>query len=368
MIKLILRKFHFDTFIFFSTSVIVLGLIVWCIQAVNYFDFVSQDGHGLKVYFKFTLFSFPKILHGILPFVFFISLFYTINNYENNNELFIYWINGISRIYFTKSVISFTFIIMILQIFLGSYVVPNSQFAARNFLKNSDLDLFTSLIKEGRFINIVKDLTIFIKKQNKDESFTDIFIDDQSNINPRMIYAKNGVLINDKNNKVFQLFDGKIINNKKNDLNFLEFDEINLDLSNYVSNTIVVPKLQEISTKTLLSCYIKIKNPKYYDAFNCDKTLDKEIRQVILERIYKPVYLLILSLTCCFLLLTSKFSKNFKNNNRKVFILTFSILIFSETSLRYLTSSKLSLIIYLLIPLIFFIIVYIIFKLKANRV
>ena len=37
-----------------------MGLIVWTIQAINYFDFVSEDGHGLKVYFLYTLLNFPK--------------------------------------------------------------------------------------------------------------------------------------------------------------------------------------------------------------------------------------------------------------------------------------------------------------------
>ena len=61
-----------------------MGLIVWTLQAVNYFDFVSEDGHGLKVYFAYTLFSLPKIMSKILPFVFMISLFYVIINYELN--------------------------------------------------------------------------------------------------------------------------------------------------------------------------------------------------------------------------------------------------------------------------------------------
>ena len=39
-----------------------MGLIVWTLQAVNYFDFVSEDGHGLKVYFSYTILNFPKII------------------------------------------------------------------------------------------------------------------------------------------------------------------------------------------------------------------------------------------------------------------------------------------------------------------
>ena len=88
MKKLIFRKFYQDTFAFFFVSIFLMGLIVWIIQAVNYFDYVTEDGHGLKVYFFYSILNFPKIIHRILPFIFFISLFYTIISYEIKNEIF----------------------------------------------------------------------------------------------------------------------------------------------------------------------------------------------------------------------------------------------------------------------------------------
>ena len=85
-----------------------MGLIVWTLQAVNYFDFVSEDGHGLKVYFYFTLLNFPKIIHRIFPFIFFISLFYTIIRYEMNNQLNIFWMNGVNKIKFINVILIFS--------------------------------------------------------------------------------------------------------------------------------------------------------------------------------------------------------------------------------------------------------------------
>ena len=38
-------------------------------------------------------------------------------------------------------------------------------------------------------------LTIFIDKKNEDGSYNDIFIDDSTKENSKMIYAKNGILI-----------------------------------------------------------------------------------------------------------------------------------------------------------------------------
>ncbi|MDC3010558.1 DnaA/Hda family protein, partial [bacterium] len=43
MKKLIFRKFIIDVLIFFAASITIMGLIVWTLQAVNYFDFVTED-------------------------------------------------------------------------------------------------------------------------------------------------------------------------------------------------------------------------------------------------------------------------------------------------------------------------------------
>ena len=55
MKKLIFRNFISDIASFFLIGAITLTLIVWVIQAVNYLDFVTEDGHGFKVYFLYTL-------------------------------------------------------------------------------------------------------------------------------------------------------------------------------------------------------------------------------------------------------------------------------------------------------------------------
>ena len=60
MEKLIFKKFFRDTLSFFLIGTISLSLIVWVIQAVNYLDFVSEDGHSFKVYFFLYTIKFSK--------------------------------------------------------------------------------------------------------------------------------------------------------------------------------------------------------------------------------------------------------------------------------------------------------------------
>ena len=367
MKKLIFRKFTKDSLIFFVSSILIMSLIVWTLQAVSYFDYVSQDGHGLKIYFLYTILNFPKIVNRILPFIYFISLFYMIISYELKNELSIFWINGISKINFVNNVIFFSIFIMIFQIWLGGFVSPSSQFKARNYLKNSNIDFFTSLIKEGKFINAVKGLTIFIDRKNDDGSYSDIFLDDSTKNNSKMIYAKDGILVDNEKQKIFKLFEGKVINNEKSKINVFEFDQIDFNLRDFTSNTITVPKIQEISSTTLLGCFLPIEVKKF-DAFKCEENLLKEIKQELLKRIYKPIYIPLITLLCCFLITTSRNNLNYEKFRKFIFLLTFVILVFSETSLRYSTLSNISMFIYFVFPWIIFIFSYLIFYNKVKNV
>ncbi len=360
MKKLIFRKFTKDTLVFFTTSILIMGIIVWTLQAVNYFDFVTQDGHGLEVYFFYTILNFPKIIHRILPFIYFISIFYMIISYELKNELSIFWINGISKINFSNQIIFLSIIIMIFQIVLGAYISPSSQYKARSYLKNSNIDFFTSLIKEGKFINAVKGLTIFIEKKNSDGSYVDIFIDDSTKNNSKMIYAKSGVLIDDEKKKIFKLFQGKVINNEKSKINVFEFDQIDFNLKDFTSNTITIPKIQEIKSSQLLKCFFSNEQVSTSE-FKCEKNLYDEIKQELLKRFYKPIYIPIITIMCCFLFTSSRNKINYTKIKRNTFILTFFLIVFSETTLRYSTSSNTYLIFYFIIPVFIFCFAYTIF-------
>ena len=65
MDKLIFRKFSLDIVNFFLISSLSITFIVWIIQAVNYLDLVSDDGHSLNVYFYYV--SPVSYTHLTLP-------------------------------------------------------------------------------------------------------------------------------------------------------------------------------------------------------------------------------------------------------------------------------------------------------------
>ena len=372
MKKLIFRKIVIDITVFFILMSVTIGIIVWTLQAVNYLDFVVEDGHGIKTYFLYSIYNFPKIVNRLVPFIFFISLLYVITNYDNKNELIIFWTNGISKNEFTQIIVGLSIILTILQIIISSYISPLSQYKGRSQLKNSNINYFTSLLKEGKFLNIVDGLTIFINSKDQNKNFINIFIDDSSKTNTKIIYSKNGFIEENSFSKKFKLFNGEVIDKKKNEINIFKFDQIDIDLSNYTTSTILVPKIQELPSRKLFKCYLYLKkqNNKNFknNDFFCEQNLEKNIKQELFKRFYKPLYIPVISLLSCFLIVLSKSNVNYKKNKYKTTSLIFLILIISEASLRYSTSSNITTTVYLLLPIIFFILTYYFLKKRLTHV
>ena len=379
MKKILFQKFIKDTLKLFITIAFVLGLIVWVIQAVNFLDFVTEDGHSLYVYFSYSALNFPKIIHRILPFVFFISLFYQILKYESKNELLIFWTNGVKKIQFINVVIFYSLLVTIFQVFLGSFISPYSQNEARTFIRTSNVDFFPALIKEGKFIDTVSGLTIFIESKDESGDYNNIFLkdlfkkkgDEKTEESFQMIYAKKGRLIISNNNRFFELYEGEMINKERKKITNFTFDKINFNLSKYTSKSTTYPKIQEVPSRDIIEClYLNYRN-KISDFDNtkflqCKIESMNAIKQEFLKRFYKPFYLPLLSLISCLLILKSKENDDFDKFKIFLFLIIFFVIVISELSLRFSSSGQIGLYFFLILPLLTFITIYLSLKAKVK--
>ena len=360
--KLIFKKFLIDNTYFFLLTTLSLSLIVWVIQAVNFLDFVSEDGHGLRVYFLYTLLNFPKIFSKLMPIMFFISLYYTINKYEEKNELKIFWLNGISKINFVNTLIKYTLLFFIAQILFNFFLIPYSQNKARSFIKTSNIDFFPSLIKERKFIDTVDKLIIYIEERETDTQYKNIFIKNDLGIyQSKIIYAKKGNLIENENQRSLLLTDGKLINVSENKITTFNFKETNFDLSNFFTKSITHRKIQERNSFDIIKCVydFHIKKITYQNfEISCTEEAIQEITQENYKRIIKPIYFFSIICGVSFLLIGFRENFKYKYNKLFVFFLGLFILIFSEISVNFSGRDNLQAITSLIMPGIFFVILY----------
>ncbi len=367
MEKLIFKKIAKDISLFLFISITCVATIIWIIQAVNYLDLVSEDGHSLKVYFAYTLFSLPKILSNILPFMFMISLFYVIINYELNNELIIYWINGVTKLNFVNIIIKISILYFIIQILLTTVVVPYSLDKGRSFFRTSNIDLFSSIIKEKKFIDTVEKLTIFVDKK-EDNLLRNIIIKEKIDIDQsQIVVAKNGEIVTTQNgNQKIILNEGKIINTDNDNQNIIDFSKFTLDLNKFDTNTITNQKTQEMKTFDLIRCVQVIENYRKINTENknknffkgCATQISPAISEEFLKRFFAPIFIILVGLSSSLIITSSKDNQNYKLSNFFKFFLGIFILIVSEILLSSNVKTLNELIIYFFIPIVFFLILY----------
>ena len=183
---------------------------------------------------------------------------------------------------------------------MTSYIVPWSQNKSRVYLQESNIDYFPSLISEKKFIDTVDKLTIYIEKKVETETYENIFIKDTDKEKTKFIYANTGKLINKPEERIFKLFNGKIINVNSGKITSFDFKTTNFDLSKYLTKSTTDFKIQEKKTSSILNCYINfflLDNDYYYDVLNCNDPAIKEMQKELFTRLIKPLFLPVISLS-----------------------------------------------------------------------
>ena len=380
MNKLIFRKFSLDIVNFFLISSLSITFIVWIIQAVNFLDLVSDDGHSLKVYFYYVTLNFPKIFSKTIIFVFFISIFYVINKYINSNELIVFWNNGIRKIYFINHILLFSLFFLSLQLCLNLFVVPKSQNMGREYIKDSNIDFLPKLISEKKFISVVKNLTIFVEEYEKNGDLRKVYINEKiDGDSSKIIISKSGRIIQNNNQYYLRLYNGGITNINKDNTYTLNFSETDYDLSSFSTKSITHSKIQELETKILLECVTKILlNKKNEENKIISSIKNKECNSrpliQISEELYKrfilPFYTLIISLIGASLIIEPKSKIFVRFHKLNIFLIGSFVIILSQISLKFLLTSISTTIFILSLPLIlifiFYSILLIITKFKLN--
>ena len=373
MKKIIFKNFLKETLEFFVLSSCAVTIIVWVIQAVNYLEFVTEDGHSFKIYFLYTIYSLPKIFNKLLPFMFFFSIFFTLIKYEEQNQTLIFWTNGISKMTFMNVIMLFSIFFVVLNLFFSLYIVPMSQDKARSFIRDSNVDYLPLLVKPKKFIDTVEKLTIYTEKKYQNTLENIIIKDSFSKTKSKIIYAKKGYFTeNDKDNFLI-LKSGKILNINEGKTNSFDFNETQINLSNYTSKTTKTPKIQEVNSKSLFNCLFKDEIKKNITKENnfkfvCKKDLQfmNKISQELLSRIFKPLYIPLLALISGFLLIKSKNSQGFSNYKFKIFTSAVIIISLSEISTKFYSANIFESFLIIMIPFILFFMCYLFFKNKIK--
>tara|TARA_B100001123_G_scaffold218081_1_gene246205 strand:- start:566 stop:1690 length:1125 start_codon:yes stop_codon:yes gene_type:complete len=349
-----INKYFFHEFIrYFAVVLFASTAIIWTIQAVNFLDLVTDDGHSFKIYLFYSFLTLSKIITKLIPFTFLIASILTILKFEKDNELIILWTSGLNKIFIVNLVFRISLLIMFFQLIMSSLVAPETLNLSRSLLKNSQLQFVPSLLKEKQFNDTVENLTIFVEKKNIDGFYENIFIRDEGTILTKIssgsstIFAKSAYVTEDEKNLV--LLNGNIQKLESDgSVDIIKFEKTVLNLSGLSTKSISEPKIQETSTILIIKC-IKEQNTSVRNCSANEKNL-RDSKIEINKRFGMPIFIPLIALITCFLLSSRRDKKSFIYNKYIYFLIGFVILICSEISVRYSGNSFNHTAIYYLLP------------------
>ena len=119
MKKTIYKYFFYEFVIYFTITLFALAAIVWTVQAVNYLDLVTEDGHAFTVYFIYSFLTLSKAVSYTHLRAFLIAIMLTILKFEKDNELLILWTFGLNKIHLVNLIFRIAILLMFLQLFIN---------------------------------------------------------------------------------------------------------------------------------------------------------------------------------------------------------------------------------------------------------
>jgi len=369
MKKILFRKLLIDCIIFFLICLVSLSVIIWVFQAVNYLDLMIEDGKDHLTYLTFTILNFPKIFTKILPFSIFFGFLFIISKYELNNELMIFWNFGVNKINLINFFLIFSIFIFMVHIVLTAIIVPLTQKQARTLIKNSNVNILNSFIKEKKFIDTIKGLTIYVEGKDNDGILKNIYLKKQSDSqNFQITYSKTGKFENINNSNNLLLYNGETINFFGDNITNFSFSKSNFNLENLETNSITHSKTQELSTVDLINCakYFfnideKLINDQLIKIDNCTKANLINIYKELYKRFIIPIYTPVLIMTSLMLIIYSKENINYIKYRNILFVLGLGVIIFSETTLRFVGENLIINLNLILIPFLILMLFYFIY-------
>ena len=362
MKKTLFSKLLYDCVTFFLLALLSSSIIIWVFQAVNYLDIMIEDGRDYSIYFQYTILNFPKIISKILPFALFFSFSFILAKYEQNNELLIFWVFGITKKQLIKFFLKFSILLTIFQILFTSFLVPTTQEMARDFIRNSNVNLFENFMKPRKFNDTIKGLTIYTSNKDKNGKMENIYLKKKNENGFQMTYAKEGYF---KNLNILELYNGQTANFVNDKVTTFKFTKSDFNLSNLDTDIIKINKIQETSTFLLIECVKKFinKNEKKNIIFsqNCSRNNLDNVYKELYKRFIVPLYIPILILISLLTINKSKENVNYSRYRLYIFLFGLFLIIFSETTLRFINAAYSHNIKISLIPIIIFFLIYKIF-------
>ena len=347
----------------FKTFLLILfglSLIALTIRAVNFLDLIVENGYPTSIYFSYSFLNLFGLFPKFIPLSFLIAIFLFIYRHIENSEFLILWTSGLKKINLVNLFFYSSLIVLGFYLIFSIYITPLMLNKSRQLLANDKYNSILPTLKTNEFNDSFKNLIIFVEEKFENK-VKNIFIQDNGNYLKKLtpnssknqitnIIANEGIV----QKKELFLINGQIISfnkqSKKNEI--IKFDQLGINFLDIDTNQIKQPKIQETSTNKLLKCVFKNEINNNF----CNNESKKEIIPALNRRLSLPLYIPVISLLCSLLIMKSK---KIYYKKSIIFSYCFVLLVIIELCIKYTGLNYITQIIFLIIPFILSVFLYI---------
>ncbi len=204
--------------------------IAWLTQISRLFTIMNNLQIEFYRIISLSTYIIPNLANITLPFILIFGLLLTFIKLDKDKEIITIYSLGLSIKQVTRPLlytsIFFIIIYLILNFFISPFVYEKykkKEFELRNIINLNNINY-------SNFLELNKDLIVDFEKDGK--NFKDIFINYKDDSGDNIIYAKKGIIKNEKGNYLFILSDGNKVNIKENEIENLEFQNYKIDFPN----------------------------------------------------------------------------------------------------------------------------------------
>lgn len=225
-----------------TLSIAVIALvwtlaIVWTVQVLGRINVVTDSGQSALTFLHLATLLMSSIIPVILPFAVLIAVAQTLTVMNNDSELVVISAAGTSRMATVRPVLIIALGACMLSFFVQNVVDPQARIGVRTLLAKASADLLASVVQEGNFRRVQKDLFVQVGERLPDGRLGRIFVADSRQKDVDLAYyAKEGV-VTDVNDRGLLIMTDGVVHRRTpgGEVSVIRFESYTLDLSAFAS-------------------------------------------------------------------------------------------------------------------------------------
>lgn len=211
-----------------------LAALIWLTQSLRFLELVVNRGLSLRVFLELTGLLMPEFVAVILPITTFIVILFLYQRLAQDRELTVMRSAGLSSFGLARPALGLATVSLALCYWLNLGVVPASVAAFRQYQFEIRNRIAAFLLQEGVFTQVSDNLTVYVRKRDRDGTLHGILVDDARDpTDQATILAESGRIEDGPNGPEVLLFHGsrQVIDRTTGRLNVLTFAENTIDLA-----------------------------------------------------------------------------------------------------------------------------------------